>query len=266
MANNDFFSHQARKRFGQNFLVDEGIIRQIIRAIRPTAKDHLVEIGPGQGALTHSLVDAAGKLDVVELDRDLIPMLKVQFDRHSNFSIHEADALKFDFTKLVAEHAQLRVVGNLPYNISTPLIFHLLSYQSLFADMHFMLQKEVVTRLAARPGDKLYGRLSVMAQYQCQIEAVFDVPPESFDPAPKVQSAIVRLIPYHTLPYVAQNEQHFAQVVKLAFQQRRKTLRNSLKEYLKDCDENAIPIDLSLRAERLSVEDFVNLSNVLLAE
>lgn len=263
MTDKNFFSHQARKRFGQNFLVDEGIIRQIIRAIRPQDRDHLIEIGPGQGAITRSLVEASKTLDVIELDRDLIPMLKVQFERFPGFRIHEADALKFDFATLQDEAEPLRVVGNLPYNISTPLIFHLLSYKNLFHDMHFMLQKEVVSRLAATPGDKLYGRLSVMAQYWCRIEAVFDVPPESFDPAPKVQSAIVRLIPHEELPCVARNQQHFAEVVKLAFQQRRKTLRNSLKECLKDCDETGIPVDLSLRAERLSVEDFVSLSNYI---
>jgi len=238
MAKKDFFSHQARKRFGQNFLVDEGIIRHIIRAINPKKNDHVVEIGPGQGALTASLVEGAGKLDVVELDRDLIPMLKVQFDRYKHFDIHEADALKFDFASLSkgtssgesAIDDTLRVVGNLPYNISTPLIFHLLSYKNRFKDMHFMLQKEVVSRLAATPGDKLYGRLSVMAQYLCRVEDVFEVPPESFDPAPKVQSAIVRMLPFSELPAVARNEQHFAEIVKLAFQQRRKTLRNALKE------------------------------------
>lgn len=262
--NDDFFKHQARKRFGQNFLIDHGVIRRIVRAVGPRATDSLVEIGPGQGAITASLLEACGQLNVVELDRDLIPMLKVKFDRFSNFTIYEADALKFDFAQLAPQSTKLRVVGNLPYNISTPLIFHLLSYEKLFEDMHFMLQREVVMRLAAAPGDKNYGRLSVMAQYHCQVENLFEVAPESFQPAPKVVSAIVRLTPYDELPVEALNKAHFAEVTKLAFQQRRKTLRNALKSILDGIDVDSLDVDLSLRAERLSVADFVNLSNQLL--
>lgn len=260
---NNPLAHKARKRFGQNFLVDHGVIRRIVRAIGPTEQNHLVEIGPGQGAITASLLESKAQLDVVELDRDLIPILRVKFDRYKTFRIHEADALKFDFAHLRNNTQSLRVVGNLPYNISTPLIFHLLSYGTLFSDMHFMLQREVVLRLAASPGEKNYGRLSVMAQYHCQIENLFEVPPECFQPAPKVVSAIVRLTPYAELPAVAKDEKHFAELTKLAFQQRRKTLRNALKPILEDVDTESLDIDLGLRAERLTVADFVRLSNQL---
>lgn len=265
MSDAGFFKHQARKRFGQNFLVDHGVIRRITRAVGPRKQDCLVEIGPGQGAITASLLEACSRLHVVELDRDLIPMLRVKFDRNPGFSIHEADALKFDFASLRSENTKLRVVGNLPYNISTPLIFHLLSYNALFEDMHFMLQREVVMRLAAKPGGKNYGRLSVMAQYFCAIENLFEVPPECFEPAPKVVSAIVRLSPYDQLPCIAKDEKHFADVTKLAFQQRRKTLRNALKPILEGVNTSKLDADLSLRAERLSVSDFVTLSNQLLS-
>lgn len=264
MNEEDFFKHHARKRFGQNFLIDHGVIRRILRAIGPRKTDNLVEIGPGQGAITSSLLEACKMLNVVELDRDLIPILKVKFDRFPGFNIHEADALKFDFGQFQRDSEKLRVVGNLPYNISTPLIFHLLAYNDLFEDMHFMLQREVVLRLAAKPGDKNYGRLSVMAQYHCMVENLFEVPPECFRPAPRVVSAIVRLTPHDALPVVAKEDKHFAELTKLAFQQRRKTLRNSLKVIIDNIDVNKLDVDLSLRAERLSVEDFVNLSNQIL--
>ena len=264
MSEQNFFKHKARKRFGQNFLIDHGIIRRIVRAIGPRASDSVVEIGPGQGAITASLLEACNRLNVIELDRDLIPILKVKFERFEGFNIHEADALKFDFSALQLASEKLRVVGNLPYNISTPLIFHLLSYRNLFEDMHFMLQREVVLRLAAAPGDKNYGRLSVMAQYHCQVENVFEVPPECFDPAPKVVSAIVRLTPYEQPPIIANNPAHFAEVTKQAFQQRRKTLRNALKSTLENVNSDQLDVDLSLRAERLSVADFVHLSNQVL--
>lgn len=264
MSEPDFFNHQARKRFGQNFLIDHGIIRSIVRAIGPRANDNLVEIGPGQGAITSSLLEACENLNVIELDRNLIPILRVKFDRFPGFKINEADALKFDFASLAHEQSKLRVVGNLPYNISTPLIFHLLSYQGLIEDMHFMLQKEVVLRLASAPGDKNYGRLTVMTQYYCAVENLFEVPPECFQPAPKVTSAIVRLTPHINLPHVADDQKHFAEVTKMAFQQRRKTLRNALKSILDGVDATQLDVDLSLRAERLSVSDFVNLSNQLI--
>jgi 16S rRNA (adenine1518-N6/adenine1519-N6)-dimethyltransferase len=255
-------NHQPRKRFGQNFLIDEGIVRRIVRCVGPGERDLIVEIGPGQGAITGLLIDAGPRLHVVELDRDLIPMLRVRFDRFPGFSIHEADALKFDFTSLAEDDAdKMRVVGNLPYNISTPLIFHLLEQRQIIEDMHFMLQKEVVLRLAAKPGEKNYGRLSVMAQYFCSIEDLFDVPPECFNPAPKVMSSIVRLTPHEKLPSVAKDPKHFESLVKMAFQQRRKTLRNALKSMLENIDNESLSIDLGLRAERLDVKDFVTLSD-----
>lgn len=257
---------KARKRFGQNFLVDQGIIRQIARVIGATDKDHLVEIGPGHGAITELLVSACRRLDVVEIDRDLIPMLRVRFEKHPQFHLHNVDALQFQFANLVdANSKALRVVGNLPYNISTPLIFHLLRSHQHIIDMHFMLQKEVVNRLAAAPGDKAYGRLSVMTQYYCQVEALFDVPPQSFSPAPKVDSGIVRLSPYTVLPEQAEDFSCFEHTVRTAFQQRRKTLRNSLKTILADMDEQQLPFSLNCRAEELSVHHYVQLANHLTA-
>ncbi|WP_096085384.1 16S rRNA (adenine(1518)-N(6)/adenine(1519)-N(6))-dimethyltransferase RsmA [Agaribacterium haliotis] len=265
MANKNPLQHQARKRFGQNFLVDHGVIRHIVRAIGPQTQDNIVEIGPGQGAITASLLEACPELNVVELDRDLIPILRVKFDRYPGFKINEADALKFDFSALADGKAPLRVVGNLPYNISTPLIFHLLEQRQSIKDMHFMLQKEVVLRLAAKPGDKNFGRLSVMAQYWCDIEDLFDVPPECFRPAPKVMSAIVRLVPHNELPHVAHSHEDLETVVKLAFSQRRKTLRNALKSLLDTLPEAQLCVDLGKRAEALDVADFVALSNQITA-
>ena len=194
--------HRARKRFGQNFLHDQGIIRGIVRAVSPLAGQRLLEIGPGQGAITATILDTDCQLDVIEIDRDLVQILTDKFSSRDNFRIHEGDALKFDIGALAGTE-KLRVVGNLPYNISTPLIFHLLSAHDCISDMHFMLQKEVVERLAAGPGSKTYGRLSIMAQYYCAIESLFDVPPEAFSPQPKVQSAIVRLTPYAQPPFPA---------------------------------------------------------------
>lgn len=256
--------HRARKRFGQNFLVDHGIINNIVRSISPRAQDNLVEIGPGQGALTGPLLQANPSLNVVELDRDLVPVLLAQFAKYPHFKLHQGDALKFDFAALAAHHgAPLRVVGNLPYNISTQLIFRLCEFKGQILDMHFMLQKEVVNRLVAGPGDSNYGRLSIMAQYHCAVESLFDVPPESFSPAPKVNSAIARLTPHLNLPFVAKNPQNFNQLVKTAFQQRRKTLRNGLKNLVTKEQAEAIGLDLSLRAENLSVENYVHFSNLL---
>lgn len=263
MADTQFLKHQARKRFGQNFLVDDGVIHKICRSIGARASDSVVEIGPGQGAITASLLESCPTLHVIELDRDLIPRLQAKFERYPELHIHQADALKFDFTEIGSPSKRLRVVGNLPYNISTPLIFHLLKQRECIEDMHFMLQKEVVLRLAARPGDKNYGRLSVMTQYVCDVEALFDVPPECFRPAPKVMSAIVRLTPTQSIKQAADNEPFLADVVKCAFQQRRKTLRNSIKPLLEETDVSSIDIDLGKRAEQLSVEEFVLLSNQL---
>lgn len=263
--------HRARKRFGQNFLVDQGIINQIIHCINPEKTDRMLEIGPGQGALTGPLLHANPYLQVVELDRDLIPILLAQFAKYKHFKIHQSDALKFDFRSLANQPVpsdsslagNLRVVGNLPYNISTPLIFKLLESRECINDMHFMLQKEVVNRLVASPGEKNYGRLSIMSQYYCNVECLFDVPPESFDPAPKVNSAIVRLSPHQELPHPAKNMRNLDRLVKTAFQQRRKTLRNGLKMLVSDEQAETVGMDLSLRAERLSIRDYVNFSNAL---
>lgn len=258
------YEHQARKRFGQNFLVDANIIQRIVRAVHPKASDHLVEIGPGQGAITGELLRACPSLHVVELDRDLIPRLQAQFSAYPDFTIHAADALKFDFAQLIPEGERLRVVGNLPYNISTPLLFHLLSYREQVADMHFMLQKEVVERMAAEPDNKDYGRLSIMCQYYCSVEFLFEVGPGCFRPAPKVDSAIVRLTPHSQLPFPAADHKLLDNLVKSAFQQRRKTLRNALKQWLPDADMwQHIDIDPQQRPENLSVRDYVALANHL---
>ncbi|UTW44931.1 16S rRNA (adenine(1518)-N(6)/adenine(1519)-N(6))-dimethyltransferase RsmA [bacterium SCSIO 12696] len=259
----DLTDHRARKRFGQNFLVDDNIIEKIVAAINPKDGDNLVEIGPGQGALTRPLLDRCPQLQVVELDRDLAALLTDKFHNYPEFKLHQGDALKTDFLQFKCNETPLRIVGNLPYNISTPLIFHLLGYAGNVSDMHFMLQKEVVDRLAASPGDKTYGRLTVMAQYHCQIEPLFVVPPGSFHPAPKVQSAIVRLLPYKQPPYVAADPKLLHKLVSTCFQQRRKTLRNSLKHFAPAEQLATLAIDLNLRPEVLAVKDFVSLSNEL---
>lgn len=255
--------HKARKRFGQNFLIDHGIIREIVRAVHPQKEDVIVEIGPGKGAITELLADACDNLSVIELDRDLVPWLKVKFEKHPNFQLFQADALQFDFAQLITADRPLRIVGNLPYNISTPLIFHLLTYANKVRDMHFMLQKEVVKRMAAQPGESAYGRLGIMVQYHCAVEDLFDVPPTSFDPAPKVDSAIVRLSPYAQLPYVANNIKTLETLVNVAFQQRRKTLRNSLKQLLSAEQMESLPVDLGLRPEEISLPEYVAISNLL---
>lgn len=255
--------HKARKRFGQNFLIDHGIIRDIVRSVHPHKDDVIVEIGPGKGAITQLLADACNNLNVIELDRDLVPWLKVKFEKHPNFQLFQADALQFDFSQLITADKPLRIVGNLPYNISTPLIFHLLSYANKVQDMHFMLQKEVVKRMAAQPGESAYGRLGIMVQYYCAVEDLFDVPPTSFDPAPKVDSAIVRLIPHKQLPHVANNIKTLETLVNVAFQQRRKTLRNSLKQLLTGEQMETLPVDLSLRPEEISLPEYVAMSNLL---
>ena len=255
--------HKARKRFGQNFLIDHGIIRDIVRAVHPHKNDCIVEIGPGKGAITQLLADSCDNLSVIELDRYLVPWLKVKFEHHPNFQLFQADALQFDFAQLVRQNQPIRIVGNLPYNISTPLIFHLLSYSTQVRDMHFMLQKEVVKRMAAKAGDSAYGRLGIMVQYYCDVENLFEVPPTSFDPAPKVDSAIVRLVPYKDLPHKATNIKTLENLVNVAFQQRRKTLRNALKQLLTPDTIEQLPIDTSARAEDISLADYVATSNLL---
>ena len=255
--------HRARKRFGQNFLRDQGVIDRIIDAIHPQPLDNMVEIGPGQGALTGLLVDSGCQLNVVELDRDLIPSLQAAFGESSNFSLHSADALKFDYSQLSSPEQSLRIVGNLPYNISTPLIFKLLENAPLIRDMHFMLQLEVVNRLAASPGNKSWGRLGIMAQYHCDIESLFEVPPSAFSPAPKVQSAIVRLQPREKSLWPPCDEAVLRKLVQAAFAQRRKTLRNNLKGILDSDALESLGIDPGARSETLELGQFVAMANAI---
>jgi len=255
--------HQPRKRFGQNFLQDEGIIAQIIAAINPHPGELMVEIGPGLGALATSLLPILQKLYVIELDRDLIPKLKQNCHDLGELIIHQADALVFDFAKLVDASQKLRVVGNLPYNISSPLLFHLLTFASNIKDMYFMLQKEVAERLSAKVGIKAYGRLSIMMQYYCKIEKLFDVPASAFHPQPKVVSSFVKLVPYKKLPAQAKDFNTFAEIVKIAFNQRRKTLRNALKAVISAEELEKIGVDPKLRPEQIKIEDYVKISNNL---
>lgn len=251
--------HVARKRFGQNFLVDTGIISAIVSAINPQRDDVVVEIGPGLGAITEPLLQRVDHLHVVEIDRDLIARLKKQHSPE-RMTIHEGDALAFDFASI---GQKLHLVGNLPYNISTPLLFHLADYAENVYDMHFMLQKEVVERMVAEPGDADFGRLSVMLQYRFWMEWLIDVPPESFDPAPKVDSAVVRLIPKPSSELNAKSPEKLAQVVLAAFSQRRKMLRNTLKNLLSDGDFLELGVDPTRRAEDISVESYVRIANYL---
>lgn len=231
-------------------------------AIDPKPGDHLVEIGPGLGALTSHLLRLSGSMDVIELDRDLVAKLHQQFDHLGELRIHSGDALKFDFRQL-AKAAKLRVVGNLPYNISTPLLFHLLSQVDVIQDMYFMLQKEVVQRMAAAPGTSSYGRLGIMVQYYCQVEQLFNVPPGAFNPPPKVDSSIVRLQPHDPLPYPADDMASLSLLLRQVFSKRRKTLRNGLKGLLSEKDILDLGIDPELRPEVLGLKDFVALSNRL---
>lgn len=256
--------HRAKKNFGQNFLQDDAIIGQIIQAIYPKSTDHMIEIGPGLGALTKPILPAVEQLDVIEIDNDLIAPLEKLKQAHPKLTIRHQDALTFEFNQYKGSK-QLRIIGNLPYNISTPLLFHLLSYKDLIKDMHFMLQKEVVQRICAEPNTKAYGRLSVMLQYYCHTEMLFLVPPTAFSPPPKVDSAILRLIPKTSLEPTLTNPKHFAKLVKQAFSQRRKTLKNTLKTM--DCGEalSELGIDKKMRAEQVSVENFARLSNRLTA-
>jgi 16S rRNA (adenine1518-N6/adenine1519-N6)-dimethyltransferase len=258
--------HVAKKRFGQNFLTDQAVIGSLIDAISPQPDDLMVEIGPGLGALTKPLMQKVKLLHVVELDRDICAFMVKDYAKQyaeKSIIIHNVDALKYDFTSL---GSNLRVTGNLPYNISTPILFHLLANVAGIKDMHFMLQKEVVERMVAAPSTPAYGRLSVMLQYHLAMEYLITVPPESFDPAPKVESAFVRCVPHATLPFVAKDEILFAKVVLSAFGQRRKTLRNTLKGLLDDAGFAHLNIDSQLRAENLSVENFVNIANFLSAK
>ena len=255
--------HVARKRFGQNFLSDDRVIERIVASFQPGPDQNVVEIGPGLGALTKVLLPALGRLQVVELDRDLAARLPVTLAGKGELLIHEGDALQFDFSRLGTSGARaLRVIGNLPYNISTPLIFHLLAQSDVVQDMTFMLQKEVIDRLCAEPGSNDYGRLTVMTQYRCRSEWLFDVPPEAFSPPPKVTSAIVRLTPHAQLPHPCRDERLLGELVTAAFTMRRKTLRNALKRYPPETLARA-GVDGGCRPETVSVADYVALTNAV---
>ncbi|MGB1333337.1 MAG: 16S rRNA (adenine(1518)-N(6)/adenine(1519)-N(6))-dimethyltransferase RsmA [Porticoccaceae bacterium] len=254
--------HKPRKRFGQNFLIDQQVIGQIVSAINPTPEENLIEIGPGMAAITEHLVKLCPSMTLVELDRDLIEFLNQKLIDYPAVTIINSDALKTDFDALY-QGEKMRLVGNLPYNISTPLLFHLLETREKIRDMHFMLQREVVDRLSAAPGQKSYGRLSVMIQYHCRVMPLIPVPPTSFNPAPKVQSAVVRLTPYSELPYKAHNLKLLSQIVSLCFQQRRKTLKNCLNTFMDFISPDSTSVDLTKRPEQLSVKEFVDLCNCI---
>ncbi len=254
--------HKARKRFGQNFLQDTRIINDIVNAVRPQPGDVVIEIGPGLAAITGPLAKRLDKLHVIEIDRDIVGRLKT-LPFADKLVIHEGDVLQFDFNSVVGKK---KIVGNLPYNISTPLLFSLSEVADDVADMHFMLQKEVVERMTARPKTNDYGRLSVMLQYFFEMETLIDVPPESFDPAPKVDSAVVRMIPVKHRIGEAQDFGHFARLVKQAFAQRRKTIRNNLKGMAADEDLQAVGINPQDRAEHIAPELYVKLSNYLVQQ
>ena len=254
--------HVARKRFGQNFLHDQQVINRIISSIAPSMDDVLVEIGPGQAALTRPLQESGAELHLIELDRDLVARLEKQFSGCSNVIIHSCDALKVNLADITGGR-RCRLIGNLPYNISTPLIFHVLQWKDLITDMHFMLQKEVVDRMAAGPGSRTYGRLSVMTQFRARVTPLFDVPPESFSPAPRVTSSIVRLQPLAQAPADAGSFKNMERVVSAAFSKRRKTLRNSLKELLSAEQILKAGIDPGQRAEQLSLSQMAALARSL---
>lgn len=256
--------HRARKRFGQNFLHDQSLIAKIVRSINPMPDDHMVEIGPGLGALTKPLLAKLDRLQVIELDRDLIPGLRIMASDPEQLTVHESDALAFDFQALQENSGKpLRVVGNLPYNISTPLMFHLFHSGAAIADMHFMLQKEVVDRLCAPPGNKQYGRLSVVTAYHAKAHFLFKVGPGAFRPQPKVDSAIVRLVPHAKPPVALDSYESFETVLQTAFSQRRKTLRRIFKGQLNEADFGALQLDPQQRPENLTLEQFAELSNRL---
>ena len=273
MFNSDL-KHIPRKRFGQHFLTDEGIIHAIVGAIHPKPGEVLVEIGPGLGALTSPLLDRIPHLHVVELDRDIIARLKKTWPPE-RLSIHEGDALKFDFNVIAnrggsrqssqySDAEKIRICGNLPYNISSPLLFHLTIYADLIRDMTFMLQKEVVDRMVARPSTPAYGRLSVMLQRRYHMDAILNVPPEAFDPPPKVESAVVRMIPKAASEMTLLDEKRFGEIVAAAFSMRRKTLRNTLANQLKAEDFAQLGIDPRLRAEDLALADFEAITSCLM--
>lgn len=257
---------RARKRFGQHFLHDPIVLDKIASAISPRAGDHIVEIGPGRGALTRALLEGwpagGATLDVIEIDRDLAPLLREEFAGNPSIAIHEADALEFDFAALGASRGgRLRVIGNLPYNISTPLLFHLLDHSAVIEDMHVMLQREVVDRIAARPGTDDYGRLTVMLAPWVEADSLFDVGPGAFQPPPRVWSAVVRLTVRREPAFAV--SPHFAEVVATAFSHRRKTIRNALRDRVSAEQISACGIDPGLRPETLAPDSFNRLAQTL---
>jgi 16S rRNA (adenine1518-N6/adenine1519-N6)-dimethyltransferase len=249
--------HRPRKRFGQNFLIDGAVISEIVDAIYPRRDERLVEIGPGLGALTRPLLERLDHLHVIEIDRDLVSRLRADFPL-ARVTVHERDALTFDFATL---GSGLRVVGNLPYNISTPLLFHLAQSASSIRDIHVMLQREVVERMVARPSSSDYGRLSVMIQYRFQLEPLMTIPATAFRPVPKVESAVVRMVPFGRLPHCARDEAWLGRIVTAAFSQRRKTLRNALKGYIGADDFSRLGVDANLRPQDLAIAEFVRLAD-----
>lgn len=249
--------HNPRKRFGQNFLQNQHVITDILQAINPQPADNILEIGPGLGAITQPLLRRVEHMTAVEIDRDLHQYLSALPIAQGKLDLISADALTIDYSQF---GSNLRIVGNLPYNISTPLLIHLLRYAASIKDMYFMLQKEVVDRMAAGPGSKAYGRLSVMLQYHCEVDHLFDVPPEAFDPQPKVDSAIVRLIPYRDSPYEAVDLEQLQRIVASSFAMRRKTLTNNLKGIVSVTQLTDLGIDGSKRPEQISVKEYVQLA------
>jgi 16S rRNA (adenine1518-N6/adenine1519-N6)-dimethyltransferase len=254
------FQQPAKKSLGQHFLHERGVIEKILLAVDPRPGDRLVEIGPGQGAMTFPLLDRHGALTAIEFDRDLLAPLADAARAHGELTLVHADVLDVDFSALAGD-GMLRLVGNLPYNLSSPILFHALAHAPVIRDMHFMLQKEVVDRMAAGPGSKVYGRLSVMLQAWCEVTALFNVGPGAFKPPPKVDSAVVRLVPRPPATVGIRDRAHFAAVVRAAFGQRRKTLRNALRQHVDAGQIEAAGIDPQLRAEQLAVADFVRLAN-----
>jgi len=257
------FKDPPKKSLGQHFLVDQDIIDKIVLAVKPAADDFVVEIGPGQGAITFPLLKKRGSLTVIEFDRDLITPLMESAEGIGDLTIIHKDVLKVDFTKLAADRPAIRLVGNLPYNISTPILFHVLEHAPAVRDMHFMLQKEVIDRMAAEPGSKVYGRLTVMLQARCEVTPLFMVPPHAFRPPPKVDSAVVRLVPLAADKILIKDAALFENLVRDAFGQRRKTIRNAMQALCSSEDIEAVGLRPDARAEQLPVSDFIKLANYL---
>jgi len=253
-------NHAARKRFGQHFLTSSDIIEQIVSAIAPQQGETIVEIGAGRAAITEPLADSGATLHAIEFDRDLVTRLSRQFRDRANVIIHEADALQFDFATLGDE---LRIVGNLPYNISTPLLFHLLTFRNIVTDMHFMLQKEVVDRISAAPGNKDFGRLTIMLGCQLEVVPLFEVTPDAFTPPPKVMSSVIRMRPFPHDRFDIQDEQTLGKIVKQAFSRRRKTLRNALQGLASEAEIEAAGLESGKRPEQIPVDGWIRLANLL---